>query len=35
MHSQDPAAILITWTIYHLARQPELVRKLQEEIKEQ
>lgn len=34
-HSQDPGAILTTWTIYHLSRQPDLVKKLQEEIERQ
>ncbi|RMZ70660.1 cytochrome p450 [Pyrenophora seminiperda CCB06] len=34
MASKDPGAILTTWTIYHLARDPALYRKLQQEIKE-
>ncbi|KAH7552601.1 hypothetical protein BM1_08552 [Bipolaris maydis] len=32
MASKDPGAILTTWTIYHLARQPTLYKRLQEEI---
>jgi cytochrome P450 len=32
MASKDPGAILTTWTIYHLARDPALYRRLQQEI---
>ncbi|KAK6854003.1 cytochrome P450 [Apiospora arundinis] len=34
MASKDPGAILVTWTIYHLARQPALYKRLQQEIEE-
>ncbi|KAI1675966.1 cytochrome p450 [Pyrenophora tritici-repentis] len=34
MASKDPSAILTTWTIYHLARQPALYRRLQQEIED-
>ncbi|KAK7987079.1 hypothetical protein PG988_002067 [Apiospora saccharicola] len=34
MASKDPGAILATWTIYHLARQPALWKRLQQEIEE-
>lgn len=32
MASKDPGAILSTWTIYHLARDPALWKRLQQEI---
>jgi len=35
MASKDPGAILTTWTIYHLARDPVLYKKLQLEVEEQ
>lgn len=35
MASKDPAALLITWAIYELARRPELIKELQAEIQEQ
>ncbi|KAK8121768.1 cytochrome P450, partial [Apiospora sp. TS-2023a] len=34
MASKDPGAILVTWTIYHLARQPALLKRLQQEVDE-
>ncbi|KAI4646705.1 hypothetical protein J4E93_004928 [Alternaria ventricosa] len=34
MASKDPGAILTTWTIYHLARDPVLYKKLQREVEE-
>lgn len=35
MAYKDPGAILFTWTIYYLARQPALYKRLQQEIEEQ
>lgn len=29
---QDPVGILLTWALYELARSPEIVRRLREEI---
>ncbi|KAL6150289.1 hypothetical protein ACJQWK_00380 [Exserohilum turcicum] len=34
MASKDPGAILATWTIYHLAHEPALYKKLQQEIEQ-